>query len=254
MVWIAQLTDIHLDGSEEVCARFERVVAWLGSIQPSLSAILLTGDLVEQGAGGQEDYRHIRDALQPLAPVIAVPGNADDPDAFDTVFGWDRNPGAISVGSWLVPVGEQVWLLPLDSSDCEENGWTLDPEPIVEAREELAALPGDAVVLVALHHPPVGVGHQLMDQMTLRDVPELECMVRDDARVVGVVAGHIHSGIATSFAGKPLVVGPAVQSQIRLDAELSGREADLLVDDAPPMVTMHRLEGGRLSSWFHAVV
>ncbi|MGC4104747.1 MAG: metallophosphoesterase [Thermomicrobiales bacterium] len=255
MVWIAQLTDIHLDGSDEAYARFARVVGWLETIQPSLGAILITGDLVEDGAGSQEDYGLIRDALQPLAPTIAVPGNADNADAFDAVFGWDRNPGSpAGGGSWLVPVADGVWILPLDSSDCEENDWTLDPEPLAEAAEELETLPDDALVLVALHHPPIAVGHTLMDQMSLRDVTGLEALVRNERRILGVVVGHIHSTVFTTFAGKPLIVGPAVVSGIRLDAELTAPAAELTTLEQAPMVTMHLIEGRRLSSWVRVIV
>ncbi|MGC4190201.1 MAG: metallophosphoesterase [Thermomicrobiales bacterium] len=255
MVWIAQLSDIHLDGSDEAYDRFRQATDWLAALHPPVAATLLTGDLVENGVGMVEDYRLIRDTLSAIAPVTAIPGNADDLDAFDAVFGWDRDPGMEEAGGcWLVPVGSGVWMLPLDSSDCEENDWMLDPEPIAEAREEIDALPDDAVVLVALHHPPMAVGHSIVDQLCLRDVPELETLVRDDPRIVGVVCGHIHSGVATTFAGKPLIVGPAVWSGTRLDAELGERSSDLTALDVPPMLTMHRLEDGRLISWFRAVV
>lgn len=255
MVWVAQLTDIHLDGSDAARDRFDRAAAWLASLHPGVAAILLTGDLVEQGAGTQEDYRHIRDRLAPMAPLIAVPGNADDLDAFDTVFGWDRNPAQVATpGTWLVPVAERVWIAPLDSSDCEENGWSLDQEPVTEVASEIAALPADARVLVAMHHPPTTVGHAIMDQLCLREVGVLDDLVRDDPRVLGTVVGHIHAGLMTNFAGKPLVVGPAVQSGLRLDAELSGAQPDLLLGDVPPMLTMHRILDGRLISWFRAIV
>ena len=255
MVWVAQITDVHLDGSDGARERFERVADWMGALRPGLAAILLTGDLVEEGAGTQEDYRLIRDRLAPIAPLIAVPGNADDLDAFDTIFGWDRNPSQASTpGTWLVPVADRVWIAPLDSSDCEENGWSLDQEPVAEVTSEIAALPSDARVLVALHHPPTTIGHAIMDQMCLREVGALEDLVRNDPRVIGVVAGHIHAGLMTSFAGKPLVVGPAVQSGLRLDAELSGAQPELLLGDVPPMLAVHRILDGRLISWFRVIV
>lgn len=68
--------------------------------------------------------------------------------------------------------------------------------------------------------------------------------------MAGLITGHAHTPAATSFAGRPLIVGPGVTWTLRLPWEGEGA-ADR---DAPPGFAFHVLDDeGRLTSHFRVV-
>ena len=72
---IAQLSDIHAEGSAEALHRLDRVLDWLRPMRPD--ALVVSGDLAE--AEHQRSYREVRQRLESLdAPFFVVPGNVDD--------------------------------------------------------------------------------------------------------------------------------------------------------------------------------
>jgi hypothetical protein len=68
--------------------------------------------------------------------------------------------------------------------------------------------------------------------------------------VVAVLVGHNHTMCATTFAGRPCLVGGGVVSGISLDQE----PMDHIWADAPPSLAFHLLgDDGRLTTFWRAL-
>ena len=86
MIAIAQVSDIHLDGSPERARRARAVMDRLRRARAPLDAILVTGDLAEHAA--REEYELAAELVGAAGvPFHVLPGNKDDRatmrDAFD---------------------------------------------------------------------------------------------------------------------------------------------------------------------------
>jgi Icc protein len=254
MPWIAQLTDSHLDGGD-ADARFERVVAWLEQVSPPVDVIVLTGDLVETSAVADVPvaYAALAGRLAAIAPLIAIPGNCDDPAALAAAFPVpDIGVPALGANAVLV-VADAVAVIGLDSSIRGEIIGRLSPETMAWLESALAALPADMPVILAMHHPPLELGHTLVDGYRLQDAEALEDLVAEESRILGILVGHTHGATATSFAGKPLIVGPGIHSAMTLEHEPPQTPPSLMDFATQPGVALHWIDGGRMTTHFRNI-
>src|SRR5690606_1341354 len=90
----------------------------------------------------------------------------------------------------------------------------LAPETMAWLRELLTGT--DAPAFVCLHHPPVPLHQPLVDSVRLTEAAGLAELIEECPNVVAVLCGHAHSAGASTFAGRPVVVAPAVDSTLRL--------------------------------------
>lgn len=89
---IVQLTDLHIRPPGELAcgrvdtARFLRdAVASMKALPFPIDAVVLTGDLVDEGQPAE--YRHLQELLAPVScPVYPLIGNHDDRDAMRSVL------------------------------------------------------------------------------------------------------------------------------------------------------------------------
>jgi 3',5'-cyclic AMP phosphodiesterase CpdA len=92
-------------------------------------------------------------------------------------------------------------------------------------------------LFVAFHHPPGKLQHPVLDQWTLQN-PDAFAEVLRGRPITALLAGHVHNGVATTFAGHPLLVAPGIRSTAPLPFEPAA--ADGLVDvEAPPGLALH---------------
>ncbi|MFJ3999157.1 metallophosphoesterase [Streptomyces parvus] len=164
---LAQISDLHLDGSDRARDRTSRVMDHLRSLPRPVDALLVTGDIADHAA-------------ETLAWIDAT----------------------------------------------------------------LGALPDGVPALIAFHHP-------LADATMLQEPERLAALLDAHPRVVAVLTGHAHTAAAATFAGRPLIVGPAVTWTLRLPWE-GDRPADR---DQPPGLAFHVLgEDRRLTTHFRVVL
>ena len=94
---VAQLTDTHIRphgklayGVADTAPYLANAVEFLNAFRPAIGAVIVTGDLVDQGL--PEEYERFVELIAPLKmPVYPIPGNHDDPKQFARVFK-DRAP------------------------------------------------------------------------------------------------------------------------------------------------------------------
>jgi 3',5'-cyclic AMP phosphodiesterase CpdA len=103
---------------------------------------------------------------------------------------------------------------------------------------------------VCLHHPPVEIGVSLMDPIMLREPERLAEVLRRHPHHVATLVGHAHTQAASTFAGRPLLIGGGVASTVPLDAE----PLPLIWEAGPPTIAFHHLhDDGRLTSHWRAL-
>jgi 3',5'-cyclic-AMP phosphodiesterase len=226
----------------------ERAVSALLELDPQPDAVLLTGDLTEDG--DPRSYARVRELIAPLTvPVHPIPGNHDDRDALREAFA-DHAGVAATDGyvQYAVQCGPLRVLL-LDTQLPGSPAGRLDEE----RRAWLAEALDDAPTLIAMHHPPIPTGIAEFDTIGLpaADVDALAGLLRERANVLRIAAGHIHRGNTPTVGGGQVTVAPSAWRQAVLDLGPAGRA---VVDEAEPAgYALHLLaDGGALVT--HAAV
>ncbi|MFE9784239.1 phosphodiesterase [Nocardia salmonicida] len=236
MILAAQLSDTHFDLSARNTERVEAVMGYLADLPRRPDVILVTGDITDSGT--PEQYTQARLALQGGdIPVYLLPGNHDDRVNFRTVLLGE--PASTTPINSVHRVGPLTVVM-LDSSIPGEPAGLLGEDTFDWLRATLAETP-DGPILVALHHPPKRVFSPVVDVIALADPGRLAAVVAGDPRVVGILTGHAHSPIATTFAGKPMITGPSTASVLGGEWELTPPHR--VMDYAPdPAIALHVID------------
>ena len=232
---IAQLSDIHADGSGSRLDRLDRVLNWLKPMRPD--AIIVSGDLAE--AQFEKSYAAVRQRLEAVGcPFFVVPGNVDDHahmrGAFGARFGWTMDRPLNVVGRLD---GFRVIGLDVTVADAHHG----DAEPVLDwLAAELAA--DQTPTLIFQHQHPFLTGIDNKDRNICFGGDKLAAAIEaTGAVVVGLTCGHVHRSLFTRFAGGQASMAPSVTKANRL--RLDGKESDV-VD--PPGLLLHHFADGRL--------
>ncbi|MCK7468009.1 MAG: metallophosphoesterase [Desulfosudis oleivorans] len=231
---IAQISDFHLKppgvlayGVADTAAALRRAVDHLNGLVPRPHAVLVTGDLVDEGAS--ESYRVLREILIGLRmPFFMVPGNHDHKDHLRRAF--PEHPYLAGVAE---PDGRRALcccieefplrLIGLDTVIPGEHGGGLNPGRLAWLDRVLSERPA-APALIFMHHPPFasGIGHMDGERFIRRDElaathpaapaggahhlrphpPRHQPAVRRDGR--HGVPGHRHAAGPRPAAGGPV--------------------------------------------------
>jgi 3',5'-cyclic-AMP phosphodiesterase len=237
---IAQLSDIHADGSAEALQRLDAVLTWLRPLRPD--AIIVSGDLAE--AEYQRSYRDVRQRLDSAgAPFFVVPGNVDDHrlmlEAFRDRYGWtgERPLNVSGVVGALRVIGLDVTVAGAHHGDAR---------PVLDwlARELNS---GGPPTLIFQHQHPFLSGIDGKDRNKCHGSDELARVIEEaHDEVIALSCGHVHRPMFTRFANRPATMAPSVARANRL--RLDGRDTDI---SDPPGLLIHHWSEGRLVG--HAV-
>ncbi|MBE1497459.1 3',5'-cyclic AMP phosphodiesterase CpdA [Amycolatopsis lexingtonensis] len=248
---IAHLSDLHLDGEPRAEDRVAAVMAYLGGLARPVDAVVVTGDITDHGAA--TEYARAAALLEYPAPVLVCPGNHDVRAEFRTgLLGLPPSDEPIDRAQ---EVGGVLFAL-CDSTIPGRGAGFLADSTLAWLDDTLAG--GDGPAIVAFHHPPVEVGVELVDRIRQSGEDRLAAVLARHPRVKALLAGHVHTGASTTFAGVPLRIAPGVVSQSLLPVEPG---ADRGWDDGgpldyerPPGLLLHVLhDDGRVTS-HHRVV
>lgn len=227
VVQLLQLTDTHLGANEGVellgvdTDRSLRAVIDLAHRERGAAdAILATGDLSDQGA--ESAYRRLIGYFDGLCEQhFWLPGNHDDRAAMVRAAGEPRLPTCIDTEHWLIVM--------LDSQVPGEVGGELGASEMARLEECLARNDqGARHVLVCLHHQPVPVGCQWLDEQMVADADALFSCLDRHAGVRGVLWGHVHQEIDYQRQGVRLMASPSTCVQF------APNQTDFKADTAAP--------------------
>ncbi|GAB3716580.1 metallophosphoesterase [Nocardiopsis nanhaiensis] len=242
-VLLAHISDLHLDGTPETTARATRTMDCLRSLARIPDALVVTGDIADHAT--PEEYAEAAALLKAPCPVFVCPGNHDDRAALRTgLLGQEGSPAPVNTHH---RVG-RVSILACDSTIPGEDAGLLAPDTLEWIDRTLSDQP-TTPTLLAMHHPPIRVHHPLPDASTLGNPHDLTALLDAHPNVVGILAGHAHTGAAGQIAGRPVVLAPGVTWTLRMPWEGERR-----VDRGqPPGVAFHVLaEDSGLTTHFRA--
>ena len=253
---IAQITDLHIgfdrgNPHELNVRRLNMVIDELNERSPRPELLLVTGDLVENG-DDVDAFQHMHALVgRWQGPILWVVGNHDDRANFRAELPQvpvDPN-GFVQ---YEADHGGLRWIV-LDTLDEGRHGGMICEQRAAWLADRLREK-ADQPTIIVLHHPPVDTGIEWMSALPCEQwVQRLEAIIAPADQVKCLIAGHVHRPIATSFAGKPLVVAPSTALQVALDLDTvdpqhpDGRA--LIIADAPGYA-LHYWEGQRLLTHF----
>lgn len=208
VVQLLQLTDTHLCASPggtllgvDTDQSLQAVIALARRERPVVDAILGTGDLSDQGA--EAAYTRLVDYFDSLCPRhFWLPGNHDDRDAMVRAAGEQRLPTCLETPHWLVVM--------LDSQVPGQVGGELGSEQLARLSDCLDRARQTAKhVLVCLHHQPVPVGCDWLDDQMVADADALFTFLDRHQTVRGVLWGHVHQALDRERNGVALMASPS---------------------------------------------
>lgn len=239
---IAQVSDLHVQaegrlvcGIVDAANMFMACVADLMQQTPLPDAVVLSGDLVDQGS--RREYERLKELLAPLQmPVYLLAGNHDARETLRQCF---TGPGF----HYLAPCGEflhytadlgALRLIALDTVEPRQAGGRLCPERLawLDARLQEQAKP----TLIAMHHPPFATGIAHMDAIGLEGADAMEQIVARHGHVQAILCGHLHRPIQCRFGKTMASTCPSPAHQVALDLSAAGPERFVM---EPPGYQLH---------------
>jgi 3',5'-cyclic AMP phosphodiesterase CpdA len=232
MTVVAHISDTHVGNAvQDPSARMAAVMDHLLTMSPRPDVLVVTGDVADHGL--PQEYAVARTWLARWpGPVAVCPGNHDVRAEFVDGLGIPARSVLDAAGFRFVMLDSLI-----DAVDGQRvDQGRLGDEQLTWLDRQLGA--SDAAAFVCLHHPPTTIGLGLMDPIRLLDGDALAEVLDHHPHVVATLVGHAHTMSATTFAGRPLLIGGGVVSTVTADAEA----VDTLWYDAPPSLALHLLD------------
>lgn len=241
---VVQLSDPHI-GARWSTTAVSGLAAAVKAVEATLAqppnAVIVTGDIASTPA--EAEYVKARELVGTLdAPLHAVPGNHDDPEAVARHFPWPAS--AVAGIGYSVAVGP-ARVVALDSTRPDGDGGRLDRtrlDWLETTLSEDAATP----TLIAMHHPPLPTRVPAMDEIGI-DAEERRALgeILWRHRNVQVIAcGHVHRAVVGALGPAAVIAIPSTDMQLALDFS-----ADTLrFVTEPRCFAVHTFVEGRLVS------
>jgi Icc protein len=182
-------------------------------------ALLLTGDLVNDDAGG---YATVREMFGNLGkPVWCLPGNHDEGEAMrrELAAAPFSTCGVHDVGSWR--------LVMLDSCVPGQAHGRLGAAELARLDAALAGA-GERHVLISLHHHPVRMASRWIDSVGLQNSDEFFAITDRYPQVRAILWGHVHQSFDSRRKGVRLLAVPSTCAQFLPHSD------QFAIDPGPP--------------------
>jgi Icc protein len=242
-VSVVQLTDTHLCKARggtllgmDTDHSLQAVIELVKKEQDDVALVLATGDLADGGA--QAAYDRLQVYLDSLtAHHYWLPGNHDDRTAMlASLRRAERLCTEIRVSRWQI--------LMLDSQVPGEVGGTLGVPELAQLESALQAAQEHSLhTLLCLHHQPVAVGCDWLDEQMVADAADFFAILDRYPGVRAVLWGHVHQEIDRQRNGVRLLASPSTCVQF------AAGSANFKADDKPPGYRWLRLHAdGRIDT------
>ena len=250
---LVQITDTHLCRTPggtllgmDTDHSLEAVIDLVRRERPAMDAVLGTGDLSDQGAA--ESYQRLHAYFDGLtANHFWLPGNHDDLALMQRAGGSERLCPELRGGGWQI--------IMLDSQIPGEVGGELGSAQLVLLEQRLAAAVAESLhTLVCLHHQPVKIGCDWLDEQMVADAGAFFERLDDSPSVRGVLWGHVHQELERDRNGVLLMASPSTcvqfapgQTNFKLDDMAPGYRWLRLHPDGRIETAVSRVTGVKFS-------
>lgn len=203
---IIQITDCHLGEAKGVELLSMNPDESLGDVLTLINQnhtesdlLIATGDLANDPT--LSAYERLYQSLKNDAPCpfVWLPGNHDDP-ALMSCFSEEVNIKVHVLGDWVIV------LLNSRLEGCIHG--FLSAEELVFLDDVLAEH-SDKYVMVCLHHQPVPIGSQWMDNYIVRNAQDFWGVIEKYTHVKMVVWGHVHQEFTDMYNQIALLATPS---------------------------------------------
>jgi len=253
MTLLLQITDTHilppgevLYGSIDTARHLSETVQSINHMRPAPDVVLMTGDLVEKG--DTESYRHFINLIKPLdMPVYVIPGNHDDPQLMlDTFAGTTCFPASGDTFQYVIE-DFPFRILALNSHCANTELPELGEKRLTWLQHQLGR--SDKPALIALHHPPMTTGIELIDMGGSEWFQGLNSVVAAHSHVKLVICGHCHTDVCGRIGHALVYMAPATSHQL-----IATRGAEIAPSSVniPAAPTLHQFIDGNFVSGSHA--
>ncbi len=226
-VRVVQVTDTHLcrDAGGQLLGMdtdhsLGAVLDTLTTERARVDLLLATGDLSDNGSA--EAYHRLADTLARVeAQQFWLPGNHDIREHMERVAGAGRLRGEIRAGCWQI--------LMLDSQVPGHVGGSLGASELERLEGALrSGRSASLYSLVCLHHQPVPIGCEWLDQQMVEDAAAFWEIIDRYPAVRGVLWGHVHQQLDCVRDDVLLMASPSTCVQFKPHSR------DFAADDRPP--------------------
>lgn len=243
---LLQITDCHLGSSPRQTllgmdtdqSLHDVLLAAKANEEPDM--IVVSGDVSgDAGALSYARFLTIIDEYFPSVPLAWLPGNHDNPEHM------------LSVGQHPIELSHCVegWhFIFLDSRIPRQEGGRLGPNELARLERELSAHPTRPTA-VFLHHQPVAVGCEWLDQYVVEDAERFFEVLDRHSQVKLVSWGHVHQNFYCERKGVALMATPSTciqflpnSDEFQLDTQMPGYRTYELFDDGNFKTQVRRSE------------
>lgn len=243
---IAQLSDPHIRPRGRLYhdlvdsnAMFQAAVRQLNALSPRPDLVILSGDLVD--AGAPAEYEMARELLAEIAaPLLLIPGNHDDREAFRASFADHAYLPATGPLHFATGAYGPVRIIGLDITIPGLHHGLMDDTAASWLEATLSAEP-DRPTLIMMHQPPFASGIPYMDDYLCQGGQRLASIVARYPAVERIVCGHVHRVMQMRFGGTTLCTAPSTTTTIALRLAPDAEPASFL---EPPAFLLHQWRPG----------
>ncbi|WP_233243730.1 3',5'-cyclic-AMP phosphodiesterase [Bacterioplanes sanyensis] len=223
---LIQITDTHLNEPEDGHLLGMKTLHSLNCVldlvrqeQPHIDAILVTGDLSQDGS--PRSYQHLRTALDAFpVPSFWLAGNHDERSAMQS---------ADIPGDHLIRVVRSAhWQVVLINSQVAGKVYGRISQSELDFLDQTLAERPDLHSLVTFHHHPVDMGSRWIDTIGIRNADQLLEVIDRHSHVRCLLWGHVHQESDQDRNGVRLLSTPSTCVQFAPGSE------DFAVDTLAP--------------------
>jgi Icc protein len=249
MSFLIHLSDTHilppgelLYNSIDSAGHLRETVHKINRMRPQPDAVVITGDLVDQG--DLVGYRYFSELIKPLKmPVYVTPGNHDDPETMKRVF----------AGTSCFPVNDKTYqyavddfpfrILALNSCCVGTELPEFDDQRLSWLKSQLEL--SDKPVMIALHHPPMTTGIELIDMGGSQWHQGIKVLLEQHDQVRLIICGHCHTDLSGRIGNVPVYMASSTSHQLVASRGITIAPSAHIVAATP--VLHHFIEGNFLS-------
>jgi 3',5'-cyclic AMP phosphodiesterase CpdA len=220
MMILVQLTDLHVRPlglpayrTAETNMLTERALRALRNLPAKPDAIVISGDLTDNGL--ESEYAVLSEMLGRLidVPVYVIPGNHDRREVLKTSLA--HLPGVTADPKFVQYAidDHEIRLVMLDTVIAGSSAGELCADRLAWLEETLGA-DTQKPTIVVMHHPPFACGIRHMDRINLLNAPAFAEVIARHPQVKRILCGHHHRPINALVGHTIASIGPSVAHQV----------------------------------------